>query len=78
MSCQDRSEAERRAVDLQRAVARQVVTAPNGAQLAMSISVGVALITPATGQSSADLLKAADNALYEAKNQGRNRVVVAR
>jgi diguanylate cyclase (GGDEF)-like protein len=44
----------------------------------VSISVGVALITPATGQSSADLLKAADNALYEAKHQGRNRVVVAR
>lgn len=43
----------------------------------LSISVGVAMLMPAGGQSSADLLKAADNALYEAKRQGRNRVVVA-
>ena len=43
----------------------------------LSISVGVAVMTPQAGQSSADLLKAADMALYEAKQQGRNRVVVA-
>lgn len=43
----------------------------------LSISVGVALMTPADGQSSADLLRAADQALYDAKAQGRNRVVVA-
>ncbi len=43
----------------------------------VTISVGVALQTPANGQNSADLLKAADAALYEAKHQGRNRVVVS-
>ena len=43
----------------------------------VTISVGVALMTPAGGQSSAELLKAADAALYEAKHQGRNRVVVS-
>jgi diguanylate cyclase (GGDEF)-like protein/putative nucleotidyltransferase with HDIG domain len=66
LSCQDRSEAERRAVDLQRAVARQVVTAPNGAQLAMSISVGVAM-SGEDGHTFEALLEAADRRMYADK-----------
>jgi diguanylate cyclase (GGDEF)-like protein len=42
----------------------------------LTISVGVALIAPAVSWTSADLLRAADNALYAAKHQGRNRVIV--
>ena len=42
----------------------------------VTISVGVALMTPTVGQSSADVLRAADEALYEAKHQGRNRVAL--
>ena len=43
----------------------------------VSISVGVALMTPSKTQTCADLLRAADVALYRAKELGRNRVVVS-
>ena len=43
----------------------------------VTISVGVALMTPGAGQSSGELLTAADYGLFEAKRQGRNRVVVS-
>ena len=38
-----------------------------------TISLGVASMIPQQGLQLTDLLKAADNALYEAKNKGRNR-----
>ncbi|PWF42098.1 GGDEF domain-containing protein [Massilia glaciei] len=44
----------------------------------LSVSVGIALMRPSAGQSGPELLHAADTALYQAKNQGRNRVVLFR
>lgn len=43
----------------------------------VTLSLGVALGTPAAADDCAQLLKMADDALYAAKNQGRNRVVLA-
>jgi diguanylate cyclase (GGDEF)-like protein len=38
----------------------------------VSVSIGVATLTDATRQSPADLVRWADEALYEAKRKGRN------
>jgi len=42
----------------------------------VTVSIGVAEF-PASGQSRDGLMRAADSALYQAKQQGRNKVVVA-
>ncbi len=47
----------------------------DGRSLTVTCSVGVAWLEP--GESPTDLLRRADDALYRAKRQGRNRVLVA-
>ena len=42
----------------------------------VSVSIGVCAIQPAVDNSPEDLIARADDALYQAKKQGRNRVVV--
>jgi diguanylate cyclase (GGDEF)-like protein len=43
---------------------------------AATLSVGVA-VSPENGTTSVEILKAADTALYRAKREGRDRVIVA-
>ncbi|WP_028670607.1 sensor domain-containing diguanylate cyclase [Saccharospirillum impatiens] len=48
----------------------------SGASDVVTISVGVCSLVPAEGQSLSELSEQADRAMYQAKQEGRNRVVV--
>jgi two-component system chemotaxis family response regulator WspR len=52
-----------------------LLPAPSALRKVVTISVGVASIVPQRGDSLLALVKTADNALYEAKRTGKNRVV---
>ncbi|MDH4066415.1 MAG: diguanylate cyclase, partial [Acidobacteriota bacterium] len=76
LSCQDRTEAERRAAELQRAVAARHVTTPAGTAIPLSISVGVAM-SGEDGDTFDALLEAADRRMYEDKHRRRHTAMVA-
>jgi two-component system chemotaxis family response regulator WspR len=61
-----RSHLEQLAIDNPRA--------PNGV---ITMSIGLATVVPSRAGSAEALIAIADKALYQAKNDGRNRVVVA-
>ncbi|MDP8984083.1 MAG: GGDEF domain-containing protein [Pseudomonadota bacterium] len=49
---------------------------PDRAAANVTVSVGVAIVTPAIGRTPEGAVQLADEALYEAKAAGRNRVVL--
>jgi diguanylate cyclase (GGDEF)-like protein len=72
----DLAGAAKTAERLRDRVARQPVGLDRGRELAVTVSIGVALWGP--GEDFASAVRAADEALYFAKEAGRNRVEVAR
>ena len=63
--------------DLATRRAEQLRDAVERARTGVTISIGVAVAWPSTSEGPASLLRRADQALYEAKRLGRNRVVCA-
>jgi diguanylate cyclase (GGDEF)-like protein len=49
----------------------------NGSSLSVTVSIGVAQFDPGRDHETKDIIERADKALYNAKNQGRNRVCLS-
>lgn len=69
----DKAQAAEVAEQVRALVAEKTVPLETGTQLRLTISIGVAAF-PEDARSVEELVKAADEAVYEAKNGGRNRV----
>lgn len=76
LSAMDEDQAFQRADDIQRKMALLTIAAPSGV-VRVTISAGVACY-PRHGGEMSTLFAAADEALYQAKNEGRDRVVIAK
>ena len=67
--------AERLAEQMRRGVKALALVPPLAGAAGVTISIGLAVIRPVAGRSCRGALQLADQALYEAKLQGRDRVV---
>ena len=68
-----RSASRARLEALREGIARAGIETPDGDTLRCTVSIGVAELE--AGQDLRDLLRVADERLYKAKQQGRNRLV---
>lgn len=60
----------------QKVAALEIAHAESSAEAHLTVSIGVAIVTPGAERSLAGAVQMADEALYQAKEDGRNRVVV--
>jgi len=60
---------------IRQSFAGQIFTTDNGANVSVTVSIGLAQLYP--GENADGLVRRADQALYWAKHQGKNRVTVA-
>jgi two-component system cell cycle response regulator len=73
----DRRSAQATAERLCRVMADRPVSLPDGRRITVTLSVGVATWSPGQNEQPLQLVERADEALYAAKNKGRNTVVMA-
>lgn len=73
----DTETAFQKAEKMRAEIASEIAIAYQSEKLHVTVSMGVAT-SPAHGRNTTELLKSADNALYVAKGNGRNRVEVAK
>jgi diguanylate cyclase (GGDEF)-like protein len=73
----DAARGQQRISELHGAINAQPVQAPDGQIIPVTSSFGVATASPGQRQTAESLLHAADQALYRAKNGGRNRIEYA-
>ncbi len=73
----DGAHAQRLAALMRESVLASALAHPKAPENLVTISVGVATLLPNKSTTPSDLIRLADEALYEAKRGGRNRVVVA-
>lgn len=69
----DAAECERAAKHLHRAIERLQIAHPGSPLQRLTVSIGAASLMPMAELSPSDLIRLADQALYQAKSQGRNR-----